>query len=65
MISKLDVSIPAEGGVSLHGWLFMPDGTGPHPAVTMAHGFGGSIHYGLAQRDAAIFAALGWFRAHL
>jgi hypothetical protein len=28
MISRLDVSIPAEGGVSLHGWLFVPDGAG-------------------------------------
>jgi len=59
MISKLDVSIPAEDGVSLHGWLFMPDGTGPHPAVTMAHGFGGSIHHGL-EPFAVSFAEAGF-----
>ncbi|UGA43869.1 hypothetical protein [Bradyrhizobium quebecense] len=45
MTSKLDVAVPAEGGVSLHGWLFVPDGRGTHPAVTMAHGFGGSTSY--------------------
>jgi uncharacterized protein len=59
MTSKLDVSIPAEGGVSLHGWLFVPDGTGPHPAVTMAHGFGGSIHHGL-EPFALSFARAGF-----
>ena len=59
MTSKLDVSIPADGGVSLHGWLFVPDGTGPHPAVTMAHGFGGSIHHGL-EPFAVSFAEAGF-----
>jgi fermentation-respiration switch protein FrsA (DUF1100 family) len=59
MTSKLDVSIPAEGGISLHGWLFVPDGQGPHPAVTMAHGFGGSIHHGL-EPFARSFAEAGF-----
>jgi hypothetical protein len=46
MTSKLDVSIPAEIGISLHGWLFVPDRQGPHPALTTAHGFGDLIHHG-------------------
>lgn len=58
MTSKLDVSIPAEGGIFLHGWLFVPDGKGLFPAVTMAHGFGGSIHHGL-EPFAVSFAEAG------
>jgi dienelactone hydrolase len=59
MTSKLDVSIPAEGGIFLHGWLFVPDGKGLFPAVTMAHGLGGSIHHGL-EPFAVSFAEAGF-----
>ena len=32
MISKLDVRVPAEGGIGLGAWLFLPKGDGAHPA---------------------------------
>ncbi|MGY4290687.1 alpha-beta hydrolase superfamily lysophospholipase [Bradyrhizobium sp. LM2.7] len=60
MTTKLDVFIPAEGGISLHSWPFAPDRKGPHPAMTMAHGFGGSIHHGL-EPFAVAFAEVGFF----
>jgi hypothetical protein len=41
MISKLDVRLPADGGVELGAWLFLPEGSGAW-AITMAHGFGGT-----------------------
>ena len=57
MIERTDVQIPAEGGVTLAGWLYRPSGAGPHPAVTMAQGFGGikeqlldPIARGIAER---------------
>jgi dienelactone hydrolase len=56
---KLDVRIPAEGGVELGAWLFKPVGQGPHPAITMAHGFAGSKEHGL-ERFARAFAAAGF-----
>jgi fermentation-respiration switch protein FrsA (DUF1100 family) len=35
-----DVEFRAEDGVALRGWLYRPDeGSGPFPAVVMAHGF--------------------------
>jgi hypothetical protein len=37
MVSKIDVTVPADGGVMLGAWLFRPQGAGPHPAITMAH----------------------------
>ncbi|GAB7102007.1 alpha/beta hydrolase [Streptomyces phaeofaciens JCM 4814] len=39
--------IPAEGGITLHAWLFRPQGEGPFPAVTVAHGFAGVKYQGL------------------
>ena len=39
MVERHDVAFEAEGGVTLRGWLFVPDRPGPHPAVTMAHGY--------------------------
>jgi fermentation-respiration switch protein FrsA (DUF1100 family) len=49
LVLKLDVTIPAEGGVELGGWLFIPEGEGARPAITMAHGFAGTMEHGLAQ----------------
>ena len=40
-MNRKDVEFNAEGGVKLRGWLFVPDGPGPFPAITMAHGFAG------------------------
>lgn len=39
--------IPAEGGVSLHAWVFRPKHDKPAPAITMAHGFSGLKYRGL------------------
>jgi len=39
MTERLDVEFGADGAVTLGGWLYLPDGPGPHPAITMAHGY--------------------------
>jgi uncharacterized protein len=54
-----DVEFAVEGGVMLRGWLFVPDGAGPHPGITMAHGFAGVKEHGLA-RFAQVFADAGF-----
>ncbi|MGK5638639.1 alpha/beta hydrolase [Streptomyces sp. URMC 126] len=59
MTQRTDIAFPAEGGITLRGWLFLPDGPGPHPAITMAHGFAGVKEHGLA-RFAEAFAADGF-----
>jgi dienelactone hydrolase len=56
---KLDVTIPAEGGIELGAWLFLPEGDGIRPAITMAHGFGGTREHGL-ERFAQAFGAAGF-----
>ena len=56
---RQDVEFPAEGGVTLRGWLFVPDGPAPHPAITMAHGFAGVKEHGL-ERFARAFADAGF-----
>ena len=47
MVLKLDVGVPAEGGIELGAWLFLPERDGPHAAITMAHGFAGTKEHGL------------------
>jgi uncharacterized protein len=59
MVERHDVEFDAEGDVTLRGWLFVPDGTGPHPAITMAHGFAGVKEHGL-DRFARLFADAGF-----
>ncbi|MGX1471491.1 UNVERIFIED_CONTAM: fermentation-respiration switch protein FrsA (DUF1100 family) [Streptomyces canus] len=49
MTQRTDIAFTAEGGVTLRGWLFLPDGPGPHPAITMAHGYAGVKEHGLEQ----------------
>lgn len=58
-MQQQDVEFPAEGGVTLRGWLFVPDGPAPHPAITMAHGFAGVKEHGLG-RFARAFADAGF-----
>jgi fermentation-respiration switch protein FrsA (DUF1100 family) len=58
MVSTVDVRIPADGGIELGGRRFLPESTGPRPAVTMAHGFAGTREHGLG-RFAAAFAGAG------
>ena len=45
-------------GRHVRGRLFLPAGEGPHPAVIMAHGFGGNMSH--AELAAAPFAAAGF-----
>jgi cephalosporin-C deacetylase-like acetyl esterase len=59
MTARLDVEFEAEGAVTLRGWLFLPDGSGPHPAITMAHGYAGVREHGIG-RFAEAFAQDGF-----
>ena len=59
MVQKQHVEFAAENDVILRGWLFLPDGPGPYPAITMAHGFAGVKEHGL-ERFARVFAAAGF-----
>jgi uncharacterized protein len=59
MVERQDVEFTVEGDVTLRGWLFVPDGAGPHPGVTMAHGFAGVKEHGL-ERFARLFADAGF-----
>jgi uncharacterized protein len=59
MVQKQNVEFAANDDVILRGWLFVPDGPGPHPAITMAHGFAGVKEHGL-ERFAQVFAAAGF-----
>ncbi|MFF7749260.1 hypothetical protein ACFZCP_08435 [Streptomyces sp. NPDC007971] len=68
MPERTDIAFAAEGGVTLRGWLFLPDGPGPHPAITMAHGYAGVKEHGLKRKGllrVAPDAAADWFRRHL
>jgi len=58
-VHRQDVEFTVEGDVILRGWLFTPDGPGPHPAITMAHGFAGVKEHGL-ERFARAFADAGF-----
>jgi uncharacterized protein len=59
MATREDVEFEAEPGVNLRGWLYLPDGEGPHPAITMAHGFAGVKEQRLAQ-FADVFVEAGF-----
>jgi uncharacterized protein len=59
MALTLDVRVPAEGGIELGAWLFLTERDGPHPAITVAHGFAGTKEHGL-ERFAQAFAAAGF-----
>ncbi len=59
VVSKLDVHLAAEDGVELGAWLFLPGGSAPHPAITMAHGFAGIKDHGI-EPFAKAFAAAGF-----
>ena len=58
-MNRQDVELVAENDATLRGWLFVPDGPGPHPAITMAHGFAGVKEHGL-ERFARAFAEAGF-----
>lgn len=58
-MKRQDVEFAAGRGVMLRGWLFVPEGAGPHPAITMAHGFAGVKEHGL-ERFGRLFAEAGF-----
>jgi fermentation-respiration switch protein FrsA (DUF1100 family) len=57
--TRTNVQIPAEEGIELGAWLFLPDVASPLPAITMAHGYAGSKYHGL-QPFAELFARAGF-----
>ena len=59
MTQRVDIAFTAEGGVTLRGWLYLPEGPGPHPAITMGHGYASVKEHGL-ERFAEAFAADGF-----
>ena len=61
MAKRRDIEFEVEGGDRLRGWLFLPDGevAGPHPAVSMAHGYAGVKEHGL-ERFAQTIADAGF-----
>ncbi len=60
MFAKKDVRFPAEGGIELSAWLFLPEHPkGRLPAITMAHGYAGTKYHGI-ERMAQAFAQAGF-----
>jgi dipeptidyl aminopeptidase/acylaminoacyl peptidase len=60
MTKREDVRFKLDDGVELSAWLYLPEGgAGPRPALSMAHGFGGTRWRSLA-RYAEKFAAAGF-----
>jgi hypothetical protein len=59
MTVRTDIEFNADDGTALSGWLFLPDGPGPHPAITMAHGYAGTREHGI-EGFARLFTAGGF-----
>ncbi|MEV6901803.1 alpha/beta fold hydrolase [Amycolatopsis sp. NPDC051372] len=59
MTTRSDIEFAGEDGVTLRGWLFVPDAPGPRPAITMAHGYAGVKEHGL-EPFAEAFADAGF-----
>lgn len=59
MTQRIDIAFPAEDDITLRGWLYVPDGSSPYPAITMAHGYAGVKEFGL-ERFAEVFAENGF-----
>ncbi len=57
--TKQTVTFPAEGGIDLSAWLFLPEGEGPHPGITMSHGYAGTKYHGI-EGFAEAFAEAGF-----
>lgn len=59
-MQKHEVRFPAEGGIELSAWLFVPEHReAPLPAITMAHGFAGTKYHGI-EPIAKAFAEAGF-----
>jgi fermentation-respiration switch protein FrsA (DUF1100 family) len=48
MVERAEELIRLPDRTEISAWLFLPDGPGPHPTITMAHGFGGTRYHGIA-----------------
>ncbi|MCL7490410.1 acetylxylan esterase [Streptomyces sp. MCA2] len=60
MVERIDVRIPLPDGIELATWLFLPENTEkPLPAITMAHGFGGTRHHSI-EHTARRFSEAGY-----
>lgn len=59
VVARIDVEFPGEGNVQISAWLYLPDSTGPLPAITMAHGYGGTRDHGI-EPFAEAFASAGF-----
>jgi uncharacterized protein len=59
VVLKVDVTVPSDGEIDLGAWLFLPEGSGVRPAITMAHGFAGTKEHGI-ERFAQAFAEAGF-----
>jgi fermentation-respiration switch protein FrsA (DUF1100 family) len=59
MAERRNIEFGVEGGVTLRGWLFVPNAKGPAPAITMAHGYAGVKEHGI-ERFARAFAEAGF-----
>ncbi|MGP4015039.1 alpha/beta hydrolase [Saccharopolyspora sp. 5N708] len=59
MTTRHDVEFPVDNGITLRGWLYVPAGDGPHPAITMAHGYAGTREMAL-EAFACAFAEDGF-----
>lgn len=55
---RQDIAFPAHDGVSLCGWLYLPEGGAGVPGIVMSHGFTATKEMGLPA-FAEIFAAAG------
>jgi dipeptidyl aminopeptidase/acylaminoacyl peptidase len=54
---RRNIEFGVEGGVTLRGWLFVPNAKGPAPAITMAHGYAGVKEHGIERFVRAIAEA--------
>src|SRR5260221_4217517 len=45
---RITVQIPTASGDAIEAWVYLPEGSRPHPAVVMAHGIGAIKAGGLA-----------------
>jgi uncharacterized protein len=59
MTDRLDAEFAVEGAARLRGWLYLQDGPGPHPAITMAHGYAAVKEIAI-ERFAQAFAEDGF-----
>jgi dienelactone hydrolase len=58
MFDKQTLTFPAEGGIELTAWLFLPtQRTQPLPAITMAHGYAATRYHGIERLAEALATA--------